>query len=135
VGCCRVWAGDAAARAGGAALVHTPGVEPETHRLDREAMLAEHQAVAERVRREVDEAVAAAAEKRRASFEQFFDHMRAQAATRREYERIRTPTASERTVNLTPSLPGARRSGPQEEADLPPRPPLPRRGLLARLRR
>jgi hypothetical protein len=45
-------------------------MEPEAHRLDREAMLAEHQAVARRIQREVDDAVDAAAETRRASFEQ-----------------------------------------------------------------
>lgn len=39
-------------------------MEPEVHRLDREQLLADHVAVAERVRREVDEMTAAAAEKR-----------------------------------------------------------------------
>jgi hypothetical protein len=70
-------------------------MEPETHRLDREAMLAEHRTVAERIQREVDEVVAAAAEKRRASFEQFFDHMRTEAAAWREYEHLRTLAAPE----------------------------------------
>jgi hypothetical protein len=41
-------------------------MEPELHRLDREAMLAEHAAVAERVQREVDALAASAAAKRRA---------------------------------------------------------------------
>jgi hypothetical protein len=63
-------------------------MEPETHRLDREAMLADRRAVAERVQREVDEAVAAAAEKRHAAFERFVDDLRAKAAIQREYERI-----------------------------------------------
>ena len=65
---------------------------PETHRLDREAMLAEHQAVARRIRHEVDDAVAVAAEMRRASFEQFVDHVRAQAAAWRVVEHLRTRT-------------------------------------------
>ena len=46
-------------------------MEPGSHRLDREAMLAGRHAVAERVRREVDETVAVAAEKRRAFLERF----------------------------------------------------------------
>lgn len=44
-------------------------MEQEYHRLDREAMLADRAAVAERVRREVDAEVEAAAEKRRAFFD------------------------------------------------------------------
>ena len=51
-------------------------MEPQSHQLDREAMLADHEAVAERVRREVDEMVAAAAEKRHAHFDQVIDHLR-----------------------------------------------------------
>lgn len=51
-------------------------MEPQSHRLDREAMLADHEAVAERVRRDVDEMVAAAAEKRHAHFDQVIDHLR-----------------------------------------------------------
>jgi hypothetical protein len=92
-------------------------MEPEIHRLDREAMLAEHRAVAERVQREVDEAVATAAEKRRASFEQFFDHMRVKAATRLEYEHFRTPAPADRAVDHTPSLPVVRRSGAKKDVE------------------
>jgi len=48
-------------------------MEPESHRLDREAMLADRLAVTERVRREVDEAVTAAAQKRRAHSDRFVE--------------------------------------------------------------
>jgi len=78
---------------GAPAVGHTPGMEPETHRFDREAMLADRRAVAERVQREVDELVAAAAEKRRVSFERFVDDLRVRAATEREYERVRSQGA------------------------------------------
>jgi hypothetical protein len=54
-------------------------MEPEAHRLDREALLADHRTVAERIRREVDEMVAVAAEKSRAYAEQVIDRMRADA--------------------------------------------------------
>jgi hypothetical protein len=62
-------------------------VEPETHRLDREAMLAEHAAVAERVQREVEAVVAAAAEKRREHME--WRLQRTRALLEEEEERLR----------------------------------------------
>ena len=48
-------------------------MESEIHRHDREAMLADHLAVAERVRREVEEAEGVAAEKRRA-FDRYLEY-------------------------------------------------------------
>lgn len=54
----------------------TSWMEPESHRLDREAMHAEHAAVAERVRRELEALEAAAEEKRRTFFGSFVDHLR-----------------------------------------------------------
>lgn len=51
-------------------------MEPESHKLDREAMHAEHAAVAERVRRELEALEAAAEEKRRTFFGSFVDHLR-----------------------------------------------------------
>jgi hypothetical protein len=69
---------------------NTPGVEPEpeTHRRDREAMLAEHAAVARRVQAEVDGAVAAAAAERRAYFDDFVASLRTNAQLQRDHERI-----------------------------------------------
>ncbi len=69
-------------------MEHTLRVEPESHRLDREAMLADHSAVAERVRREVDAAVGAAAEKRREHFGWLVDRMRLETQVQLERERI-----------------------------------------------
>jgi hypothetical protein len=63
-------------------------VEPESHRLDREAMLADRLAAAERVHRETDETIAAAAAKRKAFFDQFVDHMRAETRAQLERERL-----------------------------------------------
>ncbi len=54
-----------------------PCVEPEAHRTDREAMLADHQAAAELVARELDETIAAAAAKRREYDDHVIDRMRA----------------------------------------------------------
>lgn len=56
---------------------NTPCMEPQDHRTDREALLAGHQAAAELVAREVDETIAAAAEKRRAYEDHVIDRMRA----------------------------------------------------------
>lgn len=55
--------------------------EPGEIRHDHQAMLAEHAAVAERVEREVEEALAAAAEKRRAFESSQFGRMRAGSGT------------------------------------------------------
>jgi hypothetical protein len=86
-------------------------MEPESHRLDREAMLAEHSAVAERVSREVDETVAAAAEKRRAYLDGFVYRVRgelvqAQLERRRLSEGMQAPSASglaaDRELDLLP---------------------------------
>jgi hypothetical protein len=71
-----------------AEVSHTRVVEPESHRLDRERMLAERRAIAERVGREVDEVVAAAAEKRRRHLEVFVDRMRVRRLLRIEEERL-----------------------------------------------
>jgi hypothetical protein len=46
-------------------------MEPEAHLQDREAQRAEHAAIDERIRQEVDGMVVAAAEKREAAFDQF----------------------------------------------------------------
>jgi len=51
-------------------------MEPASHRLDREAMLADRVAVAERIRRDVDEAVVAATEKRRAHIDRIVENLR-----------------------------------------------------------
>jgi len=53
-------------------------MEPEAHMQDREAQRAEHAAIDERIRQEVDGMVAAAAEKREAAFDQFVDRLRAE---------------------------------------------------------
>ena len=63
-------------------------MEPEAHRLDREVMLADRLAAAERVRREVAAVTAAAEEKRRAFLDRFIAEMRVDAAWRLERERI-----------------------------------------------
>jgi hypothetical protein len=83
-------------------------VEPETHRLDREAMLAERAAMAERVQREVDAVVAAAAEKRREYMEWRLERTRTAIEADRERMRLLagfdagissgTPTERFRTV-------------------------------------
>ena len=66
----------------------TPSVEPETHRLDREAMVAEHRAVAERVRRETDEILAAAVAKRREYHRWQFERIRSIDIAERERRRM-----------------------------------------------
>ncbi len=63
-------------------------MEPEAHRLDREQLLAEHRVVAARRRAEVDAAIAAAAEKRRAFLEWFESHLRIEARGDRDRERL-----------------------------------------------
>ncbi len=63
-------------------------MEPESHRLDREGLLADRRVVAERVRREVDEAVAAAAQKRSIFFEAFMNRMRLEAQAQRDRARV-----------------------------------------------
>lgn len=65
----------------GAGTRPTPDTDPETQRLeqlDHEVLLADHQAVSERIEREVDEMLAAAAEKRRALTDGAIDHLRAE---------------------------------------------------------
>jgi hypothetical protein len=63
-------------------------METETHRLDRDALLADRRAAAARVERETDEILAAAAEMRRAHMVRFVDAMRDRAHARRERDRI-----------------------------------------------
>ena len=60
-----------------AGVRNTPCMEPQAHRTDREAMLADHQAAAELVERKVDETLAAAAAKRREYDDHVIDRMRA----------------------------------------------------------
>ena len=62
--------------------------EPGLHQLDREAMFAEHVAIAERVQREVDAVVAAAAAKRSNFLERFVDRLQIDAGLERERARI-----------------------------------------------
>lgn len=62
-------------------------IEPQAHRLDREAMLAEHRVVAARVQRDVDDAVAAAAVKRHAFLDWFVARMIIDAGDELERER------------------------------------------------
>lgn len=101
-------------------------MEPESHRLDRQAMLADHLAVAERVRREVDEAVVAAAEKRRAYFDQFMDHMRFEAQAQRERERIwaglQAAFASGSATDQVGVSPGTSRSDRWDQIEVEPLP-------------
>jgi hypothetical protein len=99
-------------------------VEPESHRLDREAMLADRLAVAERVRREVDEAVVAAAEKRRAYFDQFMNRIRFEAEAQRERERIvaSIEAAFASAADSEPASPGASGSDQWEESEAEPLP-------------
>ena len=52
-------------------------MEPQAHRLDREAMQADHRATAELVERQVDETMAAAAAKRQEYVDHVIDRMRA----------------------------------------------------------
>ena len=65
---------------------NTSRMEPEAHRLDREAMLAERRVVAERVQRDVDDAVAAAAVKRDAFLDWFVARMSIEAGDDLERE-------------------------------------------------
>ena len=54
-------------------------MEPESHRRDREALLAEHETIAGRVQSEVDALLEVAAAKRRAFLVEFVDRMRLDA--------------------------------------------------------
>jgi hypothetical protein len=89
-------------------------MEPESHRLDREAILADRLAVAERVRRETNETVAAAAAKRSAFFDQFVDHMRLETRTQLERERLwagmEAAFASRLATDHEPAAPGPGRT-------------------------
>jgi cell division septum initiation protein DivIVA len=53
-------------------------MEPEPQQLDREAIRADHKAVSERIDREVETMLAAAAAKRRAYLDETVDHLRAE---------------------------------------------------------
>jgi hypothetical protein len=88
-------------------------MEPESHRLDREAMLAEHEGVAERVSREVDETVAAAAEKRRAYLDGFVQGVRVEVRAQLERRLLLEGTAA------------ASSSGPAADPELEPFPSSP----------
>ena len=55
-------------------------MEPEAHRLDRAARLAERRAIAEHERSDVDAVLEAAAAKRHAYFDWFVNHIRIEAA-------------------------------------------------------
>jgi hypothetical protein len=100
-------------------------MEPESHRLDREAMYADRLAAAERVRREIDEIVSAAAEKRRAYLDRFVNDLLieawAQAERRRLLAGMEAAYAS-RLVDHKSRPPGAGRIDPWEESDLEPLP-------------
>ena len=105
-----------------APVSHTPSMEPEAHRLDREALLADRQRIARHVQRQVDEAAAAAAEKRRSYLGWFVDHMRIEAQGEIERERrwadmrvalaARSAAAAERTQ----TVPAERRPGWEDVA-------------------
>ncbi len=103
-----------------APVSHTPSMEPEAHRLDREALLADRLRVAQRVRREVDEVTAAAAEKRRVYLEWFVDHMRIEAQGEIERERrwadMRVALAAGSAAERTPTAgePAERRPGSED---------------------
>lgn len=90
-------------------------MEPEIHRLDREAMLADRLAAAERVRREVDDAVAAAVKKRRAFFDRFVDHIRVENRAQVERDRLwagmQTAFASSRIAVDGPASPASPSTG------------------------
>jgi hypothetical protein len=95
-------------------------MEPETHRRDREAMLAEHAAVAERVQREVDAVVAVAAAKRRAHLDWRLERARAALVADQERRRVlaglAVPTAggvsTGRPMTVSPGLDASRGTGP-----------------------
>jgi hypothetical protein len=88
-------------------------MEPESHRLDREALRADHLAVAERVQREVDAFADAATAKRRAFLDEFVDRVRIDADLQRERDRIartlRPVLASGPAVDREQASPGAGR--------------------------
>ena len=98
-------------------------MEPEAHRLDREARLAERRAIAERVRSDVDAVLDAAAAKRDAYFDWFVTHMRIEAAGDLEREQrwadlrlsARIPVAAGTQAEPAPA---AARAGEWEEADV-----------------
>jgi hypothetical protein len=97
-------------------------MEPEAHRLDREAMLAERVAIAERVRRDVDEIVGAAASMRRAYLDWFVTRMRIEAAGEHEREQrwadLRLAFTTGPDTAREPDLPTAHRIGSWEDADV-----------------
>jgi hypothetical protein len=101
-------------------------MEPESHRLDREAMYADRLAAAERVRREIDETVSAAAEKRRAYLERFVNDLRieawAQAERRRLLAGMEKAYASRLAAGRKPASPGTGRTDRWEEVDVQPLP-------------
>jgi hypothetical protein len=81
-------------------------------------MLADRLAVAERVRREVDEAVVAAVEKRRAFFDRFMDQMRFEAEAQRERERILAGMeAAFATGQAADHVPASAAAGPSDRWD------------------
>ena len=96
-------------------------MEPQAHRLDREAMLAERRAITERVRREVDDVLEAAAAKRRAYLDWFVTHMRIEAAGDLERDqRWADLRLASRTGSATvrgAAAPPPDRAGEWEEAD------------------
>ena len=103
-----------------APVSHTPSMEPEAHRLDRDALLADHRRVARHVQRQVDEAAAAAAEKRRSYLGWFVDHMRIEAQGEIERERrwadMRVALAARSTAERTPTAAAERRPGWEDVA-------------------
>jgi hypothetical protein len=90
--------------------------EPESHRLDREAMLAEHVAIAERVKREVDVVLAAATAKRRTFLERFVDRLHIDARLERERYRISTAPRSAPTRADAPDRTHASRGALRDES-------------------
>ncbi len=92
-------------------------MEPEAHRLDREAMLADHLSIAERVGREVDEAVAAAAEKRAAYLDWFVNQMSVDARLQVERDRLLAGGQPLPAADREPAGQGAGRSQWWEDVD------------------
>ena len=82
-------------------VCHTEGMEPESHRLDREAMLADHAMIARRVALETDRAVAAAAEKRRAFFIWFINKLHREGEAQIELQRLLTNLPTSLTIRAT----------------------------------
>jgi hypothetical protein len=95
-------------------------MEPEAQRLDREARLAERLAITERVRRDVDDVLEAAAAKRDAYFDWFVAHMRIEADFDLDRERrwADLRLASKAATAGQPAAPAADRAGEWQEADV-----------------